>query len=788
MQDYIERNIDINAKIDKITVKQFDNDSRYLHVTITDADLPNDNKSLNLIGCAAALYVQPAGDNSGARVAYVSGEIADAENGVVTFLLPSGVTQVVGDYECEIWLYQGSGGNRLVLSSKPFVMTVEKSIRNNSAIEASSSFTALDERILLVDAALQTVEDVRTEMTEMAARTPILIDTAQDIQNLNPTVGQVYMTRGFYAAGDGGSTKFVVSSSAPDVPLYYAVNGVYVGIEKKSVYDARELGFAADGSDNTVVFNALHPCGCEIVFPPGYFAFSELLINKNNHIFTLSGFDAKTQNATDVYHAGAQTYFVPYESNQKYVIKIGGRADCIAVTNPDNNNPYSSLYFSGFTIRGIAFSDKSPYSSDRLSVTQYMVMIEACALISGNLDFRNSASRCLSFKNTWEHYWDFIIMRSVTIEPMTYDVHDADDADNEHPYANWKINALWDILPADTANNGNCSAIVVGLLDVEGVTSTVLCARPGSNMDSCTIDKIQVEGSMPPGTTGTVFAANNGALTTGINKYTNTNTKKLPLFAFNDSKGIIINSISLQKVGYQYFEHIHQISKNETQTCTYVHILLYGYGSVYIGSVMQSTTFHLFTLSASKTEYPTGKQFTIGSYVCDKTSLLPAVTSGVDYIYRVYTSSGTNVLHSTVQIYKNGVGLPTPKTLAFIQSSSGSDTYFPATPTNDRQYPCVRFHGSGYKKIAPKQMGCCDTLKIVAELSNARVTVKRYKAGESVGENDNDIRIAPVNDEAASMKRWELVMPTGVDYDSYEILYQGMTSNAYLELCSIAVE
>lgn len=774
MQDYIDRKTDINARIDQITVKQFDNNSRYLHVTITDADLPNDNKSLNLIGCAAALYVQPAGDNSGARVAYVSGEIADAENGVVTFLLPSGVTQVVGDYECEIWLYQGSGGNRLVLSSKPFVMTVEKSIRNNSAIEASSSFTALDERVLLVDAALQTVEDVRTEMTALASCTPTLVNTVQDIENLHPTVGQVYMTRGFYAAGDGGCTKFVVSSSAPDVPLYYAVNGVYVGIEKKSVYDARELGFAADGSDNTVVFNALHPCGCEIVFPPGYFAFSELLINKSNHVFTLSGFDAKTQNATDVYHAGAQTYFVPYESNQKYIIKIGGRADCIAVTNPDNNNPYSSLYFSGFTIRGIAFSD------DGKPVTEYMVMIEACALISGNLDFRNSTSKCLSFQNTWEHYWDFIIMRGVAIEPMIYD---GQDEDNEHPNTGWKINALWDILPADTAHNGNCSAIVVGLLDVEGVISTVLCARPGSNMDSCTIDKVQVEGSMPSGTTGTVFAANKDALSAGTNKYVSTDTRKLPLLVFNESKGILINSVSLQKVGYQYFSYTHSSGSG-----TYVHSLLFGSGSVYIGSVMQSTTFHLFTLSASKTASPTGKQFTVGSYVCDKTSLLPAVTSGVDYIYRVYTSSGTNVLHSTVQIYKNGIGLPTPKTLAFIQSSSGADTYFPATPTNTRHYPCVRFHGNGYKKIVPKQMGCCDTLKIVAELSNARVAVKRYKAGESVGENDNDIRIAPVSDEAASMKRWELVMPTGVDYDSYEILYQGMTSNAYLELCSIAVE
>ena len=774
MQDYIDRKIDINARIDQIIVKQFDNNSRYLHVTITDADLPNDNKALNLIGCAAALYVQPAGDDSGARVAYVSGEIADAENGIVTFLLPSGVTQVVGNYECEIWLYQGSGSDRLVLSSKPFMMTVEKSIRNDSAIEASSPFTALDERIFLVDEALATVAEVRTEMTALEAHTPTLVNTVQEIEDLHPTVGQVYMTKGFYAAGDGGSTKFIVSSSAPDVPLYYAVNGVYVGIEKKAVYDARELGFSANGTDNTPIFNALHPCECEIRFPSGHFAFSELLIDQSNHVFTLSGFDTKTQKSKSAFYAGTQTYFVPYKEDQKYIVKIGGRADCIEVTNYDNNNPYEGLYFSGFAIRDIAFSD------DGKPVTEYMVMIEACALISGNLDFRNSASKCLSFQNTWEHYWDFIIMRGVAIEPMIYD---GQDEDNEHPNTGWKINALWDILPADTAHNGNCSAIVVGLLDVEGVISTVLCARPGSNMDSCTIDKVQVEGSMPSGTTGTVFAASKDALSAGTNKYVSTDTRKLPLLAFNESKGILINSASLQKVGYQYFSYTHSSGSG-----TYVHSLLFGSGSVYIGSVMQSTTFHLFTLSASKTASPTGKQFTIGAYVCDKTSLLPAVTSGVDYIYRVYTSSGTNVLHSTVQIYKNGIGLPTPKTLAFIQSSSGADTYFPATPTNTRHYPCVRFHGSGYKKIVPKQMGCCDTLKIVAELSEASVTVNRYKAGALVTEDENAIKIAPASGETASMKRWELVMPTGVDYDSYEIVYHGTTSNAYLELCSIAIE
>ena len=163
MQDYIDRKIDINGKIDKITVKQFDNDSRYLHVTIRDDDLPDsDDKAFNLTGCTAALYIQPAGDESGENVAFVAGEVSDAEEGIVTFLLPGSVTQAVGDYECEIWMYEGSSSNRPIISGKPFTMTVEKSIRNTSAIMASPRFSALD-------AAMSEIAAVRSEMNALVA-------------------------------------------------------------------------------------------------------------------------------------------------------------------------------------------------------------------------------------------------------------------------------------------------------------------------------------------------------------------------------------------------------------------------------------------------------------------------------------------------------------------------------------------------------------------------------------------------------------------------------------------
>ena len=57
MRDFIPRKIDINGDIDAVNVKQFDNDSRYIHVTISDEDLSDG--TFDLLGCSAALYIQP---------------------------------------------------------------------------------------------------------------------------------------------------------------------------------------------------------------------------------------------------------------------------------------------------------------------------------------------------------------------------------------------------------------------------------------------------------------------------------------------------------------------------------------------------------------------------------------------------------------------------------------------------------------------------------------------------------------------------------------------------------
>lgn len=168
MQDFIPIKADINGKIGAVTVKQYDNNSRFLHVTISDMDLSDgDSKAFIMQDCSAALYIQPEGSDDPAAVNYVAGEIADAENGVVTFLIPGSVTQESGRYKCEIWIYGSNEETHPIISTRPFLLLVEKSIRNDSAIEASSQFSALDEALSEVAGIRSGISSVNTRMDDL---------------------------------------------------------------------------------------------------------------------------------------------------------------------------------------------------------------------------------------------------------------------------------------------------------------------------------------------------------------------------------------------------------------------------------------------------------------------------------------------------------------------------------------------------------------------------------------------------------------------------------------------
>ena len=158
MQDYIPRGIDINGTIDTVEVRQYDNNSRFIRVKLRDDDLAEDNNTFDLSDCTTALYIRP---ESGGDVSFISGTV-ESSSGVVTFLIPGSVTQVVGNYLCQIRIYEGDETDRPVISTKPFRLTVDESIADDAAIEATPDYSALT-------AAMTNYQAMKNQMAALVA-------------------------------------------------------------------------------------------------------------------------------------------------------------------------------------------------------------------------------------------------------------------------------------------------------------------------------------------------------------------------------------------------------------------------------------------------------------------------------------------------------------------------------------------------------------------------------------------------------------------------------------------
>lgn len=157
MEDLIPISKDINEKPDDVFVRQHDHKSRYVRIALTDKDL--ENAPIALGGCYARMFVQ-TNDTTGALV---NGEIADAANGIVSFLLPNSVTKTAGKFKCEVRITDPE--TEALISTRIFHLIVEESIFNDDAYEGAEELSALQQALNENDGYDRRINDLAAEVS-----------------------------------------------------------------------------------------------------------------------------------------------------------------------------------------------------------------------------------------------------------------------------------------------------------------------------------------------------------------------------------------------------------------------------------------------------------------------------------------------------------------------------------------------------------------------------------------------------------------------------------------------
>lgn len=148
MQDYItlgtnEHRIDINSVPSSFSVKQYDHNSRVVHMSLMDKDNPNE-KIINLENHVIRVYFRlPDGSTD-----MIDGKIIDPDEGEISITIPNSVTQMVGTVLCEVGISNNDDGT--FMSLRAFRFLVEESIRDVNAIEATDKFSALDSALNII--------------------------------------------------------------------------------------------------------------------------------------------------------------------------------------------------------------------------------------------------------------------------------------------------------------------------------------------------------------------------------------------------------------------------------------------------------------------------------------------------------------------------------------------------------------------------------------------------------------------------------------------------------------
>lgn len=148
--------IDIKRNIyEQITLKQEDTKSRYLSITLTDDNLP-----LNLTSHTVKVFILKP-DNT---KVFNNVNILDATQGKIEIELTTQALALPGEIKIELAIY---GVDTSILSTKIFSVNVEKTLRDDTAIESSNEFSALTNALGDIELAKESVGIVGSVNNEL---------------------------------------------------------------------------------------------------------------------------------------------------------------------------------------------------------------------------------------------------------------------------------------------------------------------------------------------------------------------------------------------------------------------------------------------------------------------------------------------------------------------------------------------------------------------------------------------------------------------------------------------
>lgn len=338
--------------------------------------------------------------------------------------------------------------------------------------------------------------------------------------------GMYALTCGYYDRGDGGGALYAIAGEASaDKWCETTANG-YAELTAAGSVPAECFGMrAADDFDCAeILLKLCAGCDYRILFGEGTYRFSECFFGKGSRV-DLHGVSADSHGAvTDAAMFLRRTIFAPYAAGQRYVMKLGGKADY----SVDSESDYTVNQLSGASITGVTFTEDKLLAEGSLPYTA-LLAIDNCVNGHFAAAFYYTRHTSLLIRESWEIHFDSLSVRG--------------------SYTNVNTPAILLADRAITSSASNISNLTIDVLDGEQIAGQLIASASGANVSNSRIGAIILEN----GRQVSELEESGGALVAAL---TTSSDDTFGAYAMNpivQLENMTIGSIDLSLIGRGYY-------------------------------------------------------------------------------------------------------------------------------------------------------------------------------------------------------------------------------------------